>query len=208
MGAPASVANPARAAKRRLGVEVLPKGLPVSLVYSERTLKQMVGAGSIQCTVSETAAVLGVTKLTLERFWNDWPDARELWEKARETGKTSLRRKQIQVALKGNPQMLIWTGKQYLGQSDKQEVTATLTLESLILQSLNVERGSQSLNTPAEPEDVSEGLPEPVSEGLAAASEGRPALPARSEGLPGFPAGGDPPRRGWVFGKNPEKSAD
>ena len=41
----------------------------------------------------------------------------------REKGKVSLRRRQHQVALKGNATMLIWLGKQHLGQSDKKEVT-------------------------------------------------------------------------------------
>lgn len=172
-GSPASTRNPERALRRLQAGEVLPSG-NVKLVYCERTLKQMIGAGKIQCTVSETAAVLGVSKLTLERFWNDWPDAREMWDMARETGKTSLRRKQIQVALKGNPQMLQWTGKQYLGQTDKQEVTATLTLEHLILSSLKV--------ADAEPEGGSEGRAEPESEGRAAESEGRRLPAPESEG--------------------------
>jgi hypothetical protein len=33
----------------------------------------------------------------------------------------SLKRKQFQVAMRGNPALLIWLGKQYLGQSDKLE---------------------------------------------------------------------------------------
>ena len=38
--------------------------------------------------------------------------------KGREALKQSLRRAQLQVALGGNPTMLIWLGKQYLGQSE------------------------------------------------------------------------------------------
>ena len=36
--------------------------------------------------------------------------------------KNSLREKQYDVAMSGNVSMLIWLGKQVLGQSDKQEV--------------------------------------------------------------------------------------
>ena len=36
--------------------------------------------------------------------------------------KIALRKKQIEMAMDGNVQMLIWLGKQYLGQQDKQEV--------------------------------------------------------------------------------------
>lgn len=38
--------------------------------------------------------------------------------KGREHLKQSLRRAQLEVALKGNAVMLIWLGKQYLGQTD------------------------------------------------------------------------------------------
>lgn len=38
--------------------------------------------------------------------------------------KALLYEKQIELALKGNVTLLIWLGKQYLGQSDKQEVKA------------------------------------------------------------------------------------
>ena len=36
--------------------------------------------------------------------------------------KTSLRRAQFELAMKGNPTMLIWLGKQYLGQNERTEV--------------------------------------------------------------------------------------
>lgn len=45
--------------------------------------------------------------------------------KGREHLKQSLRRAQLEVALKGNAVMLIWLGKQYLGQSDSPMDTDT-----------------------------------------------------------------------------------
>ena len=36
-----------------------------------------------------------------------------------------LRQKQFQMAMDGDVKMLIWLGKQMLGQADKQEVTTT-----------------------------------------------------------------------------------
>ena len=39
--------------------------------------------------------------------------------------KVSLRQKQIGMALEGDKTMLIWLGKQYLGQADKQELTGS-----------------------------------------------------------------------------------
>lgn len=69
----------------------------------------------IQCTVAEVAAVLGVNVETLCRS----TEFVETYNTAKEGGKMSLRRKQHQVAIKdGNVPMLIFLGKQYLGQKD------------------------------------------------------------------------------------------
>ncbi len=43
----------------------------------------------------------------------------EYYEQKNAKGRISLRRKQIQLALKGNVVMLIWMGKQHLGQRDR-----------------------------------------------------------------------------------------
>lgn len=67
----------------------------------------------IGCTVSEIAAVAGVSKDTIERNF-----AAQL-ALGRERGKRSLRRMQWKSAKSGNVKMLIWLGKQLLGQSDK-----------------------------------------------------------------------------------------
>jgi hypothetical protein len=71
---------------------------------------------AIQCSHAEMAAVLGCSADTLERRFA------AVIKKGRETGKSSLKRAQFKLALSGNPTMLIWLGKQYLGQADKQEV--------------------------------------------------------------------------------------
>ncbi|MBK7380571.1 MAG: hypothetical protein IPJ03_16570 [Ignavibacteriales bacterium] len=42
-----------------------------------------------------------------------------VYKKKMAAGKISLRRKQYEVAMSGNVTMLVWTGKQYLGQKDK-----------------------------------------------------------------------------------------
>lgn len=50
----------------------------------------------------------------------------EYREKKLSNTRVKLLKKQIEVALSGNVPMLIWTGKQLLGQFDKQEVTADI----------------------------------------------------------------------------------
>jgi len=69
----------------------------------------------IQCTMEEMAFVCGCSVDTLERRYAD------IIKKQRNTGKTSLRRWQWEAASKGNTALLIWLGKQCLGQSDKVE---------------------------------------------------------------------------------------
>ena len=43
-------------------------------------------------------------------------------ERDKELRLVELRKKQFEMAMDGNVQMLIWLGKQYLGQKDKPEV--------------------------------------------------------------------------------------
>ena len=57
--------------------------------------------------------------------------------------KEGLRRTQAKLALSGHPGMLIWLGKQFLGQSDKQESKQETTV-SVVLQSAMKEVGSMS----------------------------------------------------------------
>lgn len=75
----------------------------------------------ILCTQSEIAAVLGVSLGVLEHD----PEFQRIHKKGMETGRASLRRMQYKGAEAGNATMLIWLGKQYLGQRDKmdQEIT-------------------------------------------------------------------------------------
>lgn len=70
---------------------------------------------TILCTTEEMAAILEVSVDTLDRRY---ADQIKQW---REGGKMSLRRAQYQLAMKGNMGMLIWMGKQHLGQTDKNE---------------------------------------------------------------------------------------
>lgn len=78
---------------------------------------------AIQCTGEEVASVLGIDYDTLNARIKEEYDVSfsEYYKKHAETGKMSLRRLQWRAAERGNVSMLIWLGKQYLGQTDKQE---------------------------------------------------------------------------------------
>lgn len=70
---------------------------------------------SIFCTNEEIAEIVGCHRDTLADNFSAYI------KKGREHGKMSLRRKQYEKAMTGNTTMLIWLGKQFLGQSDKIE---------------------------------------------------------------------------------------
>lgn len=69
------------------------------------------------CTNEEIAAKLGCSPDTLTRRFAD------SLKRGRDSAKASLRAKQFQLAMKGNVTLLIWLGKQHLGQRDKADVT-------------------------------------------------------------------------------------
>lgn len=76
---------------------------------NEEQLRQL---AAIQCTMKEMAAVMDCSVDTLERNFA------ELIKKGQDEGKSSLRRAQYKSAMGGNATMLIWLGKQFLGQKD------------------------------------------------------------------------------------------
>ena len=79
----------------------------------------------IQCTQSEISAVLKVSEDTILRWCKETygETFAVSFKKHSEGGKSSLRKAQWKAALNGNSTMLIWMGKQVLGQVDKNEVT-------------------------------------------------------------------------------------
>jgi len=96
-------------------------------------------AASIGCTITEIAALVGMSTSGLHaRLERDEPLATAI-EEARGKGCATLRRYQWQQAAQGNTSMLIWLGKNYLGQTDRQEIAGT-TGTSVILMHLNAAR--------------------------------------------------------------------
>lgn len=67
---------------------------------------------TIHCTMKEMVDIMGVSQDTLKRNYA------HIIDKGKSDGKMRLRRKQIEVAMQGNHTMLIWLGKQMLGQSE------------------------------------------------------------------------------------------
>jgi len=67
----------------------------------------------IGCTQEEIGSVVGISARTLQRRFAD------LIEDNKNKGKASLRKRMWASALKGNPNMMIWLSKNYLGMKDR-----------------------------------------------------------------------------------------
>ncbi len=87
--------------------------------------KTVVNLCELQCTGEEIASVIEVDYDTLNTACKreHGKSFSDYFEEKRAGGKVSLRRAQFKTATEdGNPTMLIWLGKQMLGQRDKLDV--------------------------------------------------------------------------------------
>ena len=82
---------------------------------------------AIHCTGEECASILSVSyeHLNNQLKRDGHSGFLEYFRIKGSSGKMSLRRKQHEQAMSGNSVMLIWLGKQWLGQSDKQVIDNT-----------------------------------------------------------------------------------
>lgn len=79
----------------------------------------------LQCTIEEFCCYFDCDDKTLNSWCKQTYKCSfsEIFKIKRGTGKISLRRKQFEVAMSGNPTMLIWLGRNHLNQTDKIDVT-------------------------------------------------------------------------------------
>jgi hypothetical protein len=79
----------------------------------------------IQCTRREVSEWFGCSEDTIDRACLEKHGVAfaAYHEQKKGAGKVSLRRKQFNKAMSGHPTMLIWLGKQYLDQKEKQELS-------------------------------------------------------------------------------------
>jgi len=75
------------------------------------------------CSFGEIAKLYRCAETTVANRYKDDEEFRAAYDAGRFHTIEVIRRKQIEAASDGNTQMLIWLGKQYLGQSDKQDVS-------------------------------------------------------------------------------------
>jgi len=72
----------------------------------------------LQCTRAEAAAFLGIRVSSFDRLLRNNERVKDAWERGKQMGRISLRRKQHRLAAVNAP-MSIFLGKNYLGQQDK-----------------------------------------------------------------------------------------
>lgn len=79
----------------------------------------------LQCTQEEIASYFQCSADTIDTKTKEHYKKyfSEIFREKRGRGRISLRRKQYEIALDGDKTMLIWLGKQYLNQAEKQEVS-------------------------------------------------------------------------------------
>lgn len=87
-------------------------------ILNEVGIQTVENLAHIMCTEDEICSIIGMSNDTVHNADND-ALFRTACEKGRKEGKSSLRRKQYEIAMKGNCTMLVWLGKQYLEQSEK-----------------------------------------------------------------------------------------
>ena len=86
--------------------------------------KQVDQMCAIHCTGDEQAAILEISYDTLNRACkrDKKMSFADYFRQKSAGGKMSLRRRQYSEAMEGNTTMLVWLGKNWLDQTDKQEV--------------------------------------------------------------------------------------
>lgn len=94
---------------------------------SDADFVRMTEMAKICCTQDEICSIFGITEPTLdsrlkERGFKNFLD---FYKKYEGQGKQSLRRLQWSAAQEGSVPMLIWLGKQWLGQADKAQTQTT-----------------------------------------------------------------------------------
>ena len=113
-------------------------------VFTKEGLKVVESLSRVMATDEDIAGVLGCSR---DIFYNE--ENKELYRQAKEKGmsegKLSLRRKQFEMAMKGNSRILEWLGRQWLKQTERIELDANVSKDEkfdLMEQYINGTKGT------------------------------------------------------------------
>ena len=99
-------------------------GRPRSIPDTPENRERLEGLGRLHATIEEVATFFDCGSGAVHASFKMDPELRHAYETGKANGKESLRRKQLEVALDGNPALLIWLGKAILGQREDITVNA------------------------------------------------------------------------------------
>lgn len=94
--------------------------------YDEELIRNLAEHG---CTIYEIAHICGFSESHFHEMKKRYPGIQQAINEGKAHMHRSIRQKQIEVALDGNPQLLIFLGKAELGQSDKMEIDHNIKAE-------------------------------------------------------------------------------
>lgn len=122
-----------------------PTGRPLTDIRKEEFEKLC----AIQCTKPEIADWFRCSEDTIDRWcYREYGVSfAVIYAQKRSVGRISLRRRQFQTAEKGNASMLIWLGKQYLGQTERAEVAINQSMDESIKKMEDFFNGKQEEKT-------------------------------------------------------------
>jgi len=104
------------------------KKQPVGRPKKELDKDIIANLSKIGCTQEEIGSVVGISARTLQRRYA------EIIEVNKNIGRSSLRKKMWQTALRGNPNMQIFLSKNVLGMKDRVETQTTVEPLPLIIE--------------------------------------------------------------------------
>lgn len=113
----AVISGRGKTAVRQPGQPIDKEGRPFKITNIPETCGLLLRCGRIMATFAECAALLDITEQTLAYLFQRHPETRDAWISGKENGKTSLRRKQFNLA-NTSATMAIFLGTNYLGQRD------------------------------------------------------------------------------------------
>ena len=94
--------------------------------YDEDLIRELASHG---CTIYEIAHICGFSESHFHEMKKRYPGIQQAIDEGKANLHKSLRKKQVEVALDGNPQMLIFLGKAELGQTDRVEINQNVKAE-------------------------------------------------------------------------------
>lgn len=106
------------------------------LKRDEIDLKRLFEISSCMCSQGDIAQSIGISRSYFAELLQEWPAFAEAVLNGQASTRALISGKQIELAKRGNAQMLIWLGKQYLGQRDKHDIESHTTVNVMVSQAM------------------------------------------------------------------------